>query len=105
MPSCCTRRSVPLSPHPHCPSHRLQISVPTLALTQSIDDTWQRAARSAHSTGAHPFSALKLQSDLIRSLEATAWLRLFNGCGRYQQAALTSLSMNATSCSHATSCW
>ena len=49
---------------------------------------------------SHLFSALKLQSDLTRSLEATAWLRLFNSCGRYQQATLTSLSMNPS-----TSAW
>ena len=107
-PACPTATCPPAASGAACRSARIstvrrtasRFPSPSLALTQSIDDTWQRAARSAHSAGAHPFSALKLQSDLTRSLEATAWLRLFNGCGRYQQAALTSLSMNPS-----TSAW
>jgi hypothetical protein len=50
---------------------------PSLALTKSIDDTWQRAARSARNRD-NLFSAVKLQHDLTSSIEATAWLSLFN---------------------------
>ena len=73
---------------------------PSLALTKSIDDTWQSAVRSSGSNGDQSFSAVKLQHDLTRSIEATAWIRLFNSCGRYQQATLTSLSLNPS-----TSAW
>ena len=45
-------------------------------------------------------SALKLQHAVTASLEATAWMRLFNGSGRYQQTILTSLTLN-----HSTSAW
>jgi hypothetical protein len=55
--------------------------------------------RSANG-GDGAFSAAKLQHDLTRSLEATAWTNLYNTCGRYQQALLTSLSLNP-----ATSAW
>jgi hypothetical protein len=72
---------------------------PSTALTQSIDDSWQRAAHSAH-TGDNSFSAVKVQHDLTLSIETAAWLRLFNSCGRYQQAILTSLSLNPS-----TSAW
>jgi hypothetical protein len=79
-PACPTAACPPAASGAACRSARIptarrtaaRFPSPSLALTQSIDDTWQRAARSAHSTGAHPFSALKLQSDLTRSLEATA---------------------------------
>ena len=73
---------------------------PSNALTQSIDDSWQRAVRSSGVNGDQSFSAVKLQHDLTRSIEATAWIRLFNSCGRYQQATLTSLSLNPS-----TSAW
>lgn len=43
---------------------------------------------------------MQLQSDLTRSLEATAWFQLFNRCGRYQQTILTALTLNPT-----TSAW
>src|SRR5688572_559090 len=39
---------------------------PILALTQSIDDTWQRAVPSSAINGDHSFSAVKLQHDLTR---------------------------------------
>jgi len=51
-------------------------------------------------SGDNSFSAVKLQHDLTSSIEAAAWLRLFNSCGRYQQAILTSLSLNSS-----TSAW
>ncbi|MDR3401982.1 MAG: reverse transcriptase domain-containing protein [Chthoniobacter sp.] len=83
---------------------------PPLALTQSIDATWQNAARcnanTSHSNsssrdGVPAFNgAKKLQYSLTRSLEASAWLHLFNSCGRYQQAILTSLTLNPS-----TSAW
>ena len=74
---------------------------PSLALTQSIDDSWQRVVRSVRGSAADSFSsAVKLQHDLTSSLEATAWFHLFNSCGRYQQAILTSLSLNPS-----TSAW
>ena len=72
---------------------------PSHALTQSIDETWQRAVRSVRSD-EHPFSAVKLQRAITGNLEASVWLRLFNSCGRYQQAILTSLSLNQS-----TSAW
>jgi hypothetical protein len=57
--------------------------------------------RSVRGSAADSFSsAVKLQHDLTRSLEATAWFHLFNSCGRYQQAILTSLSLNPS-----TSAW
>jgi hypothetical protein len=68
-------------------------------LTQSIDETWQRAVRSVRSDD-HSFSAVKLQRDLTGSFETSVWLRLFNSCGPYQQAVLTSLSLNRS-----TSAW
>jgi len=68
---------------------------PSLALTQSLDDSWQQAVRDPNT-----FSAQHLQRALTCSLEATAWMRLFNSCGRYQQAILTSLSLNPS-----TSAW
>ena len=55
--------------------------------------TWQRAARSTRNSDSFSL-AVHLQHDLTRSIEATAWVKLFNGCGRYQQATLTSLSLN-----------
>ncbi|MDR3736561.1 MAG: hypothetical protein P4L10_13640, partial [Acidobacteriaceae bacterium] len=73
---------------------------PSLALTQSIDATWQKASApcsSASISGVRVpafLAAKKLQHALTRSLEACAWHRLFNSCGRYQQAILTSLSLN-----------
>lgn len=92
--------STPLPPAAANPRSTARFPSPSLALTQSIDDTWQRAVRSSTHPTTHSFSAIKLQSDLTRSLEATAWLRLFNSCGRYQQATLTSLSLNPS-----TSAW
>jgi hypothetical protein len=61
---------------------------PPKALTQSIDDSWQHAATDA------PTSIAKLQHSITRSLEGAVWLRLFDQCGRYQQAILSSLSLN-----------
>jgi len=72
---------------------------PSPALTQSIDETWQRAVRSVRSSD-NSFSAVKLQRDITGCLEASAWVQLFNSCGRYQQAILTSLSLNPS-----TSAW
>ena len=58
-------------------------------------------AQRVRGSAADSFSsAVKLQHDLTRSLEATAWFHLFNSCGRYQQAILTSLSLNPS-----TSAW
>jgi hypothetical protein len=69
---------------------------PSLALTQSLDDSWQQAVQRS----AHTHSAQHVQRALTRSLEATAWMHLFNSSGRYQQAILTSLTLNPS-----TSAW
>ena len=68
---------------------RAKFPSPSKALTQSIDDSWQRAH-----TGPTVSSALKLQHALTCSVEATLWMRLFNSSSRYQQTILTSLTLN-----------
>jgi len=73
---------------------------PSIALKQSIDESWQRAVRDASTHTMRATTAIKLQHDLTRSLEAATWMRLFNSCGRYQQATLTALTLNP-----ATSTW
>ena len=67
---------------------------PSFALLQSIDDIWQQAARGTSDAAASSPSARKLQHALTRSMEASAWMRLFNSCSRYQQTILTSLTLN-----------
>jgi hypothetical protein len=69
---------------------------PSKTLKQSIDEIWQRAVRSVQSssTDSTIFSVIKLQHDLTRSIEAYQWMQLFNTCGRYQQATLTTLTLN-----------
>ena len=77
-------------------------------LTLSVDDCWQRAVASGaaargKSIAAAPstiYSAVQLQSELTRSLEATRWFELFNASARYQQTILTALTL-----SPATSAW
>jgi len=73
---------------------------PSKALTQSIDDSWRRAVCDSRSSDMRATAAAHLQHDLTRSLEAAEWMRLFNSCGRYQQATLTALTLNP-----ATSTW
>ena len=62
------------------------------ASTTAGSERLLRASRAGSS-----LSATKLQSELTRSLEATAWFELFSGCGRYKQAILTALTLNSPS--------
>lgn len=73
---------------------------PSTALMQSIDDSWRQAVRDSRASDMRATAAAHLQHDLTRSIEATLWMRLFNSCGRYQQATLTALTLNP-----ATSTW
>ena len=68
---------------------------PSLVLKKNIDDIWLCAQRCSHARGTEFTGWVwKLQHDLTYSLEATRWMHLFNACGQYQQATLTSLSFN-----------
>ena len=62
--------------------------------TESIAEIWQKAVRSVQQADSSLFSIIKLQHDLTRSIEAYVWMKLFNSCGRYQQATLTTLTLN-----------
>lgn len=81
---------------PTRPLLSIRFPFPSTALTQSIDHSWQRVVRASN----HTTTAVKLQHDLTRSLEAAVWMRLFNSSKRYQQATLTALTLNP-----ATSTW
>ena len=80
---------------------RTMFPSPSSTLIQSVDDSWQQAMKASTSTNdrsesASTFSVFKLQHNITASLEATRWMRLFHSCGRYQQAILTSLSLNSS---------
>ena len=91
----------PTRPAPTASFLSTRFPSPTLALTQSIDDSWlQVAAAAASSSRSHAIpSAAHLQGALTRSIEATKWLQLFNGASRYQQTILTSLALNPSTSS------